>query len=187
MLEDANLLAQFITNELLYGLFEAVEKDCVSGDGAPTGIVGILGTSGVRTQAFATDIFTTTRQAIAAWEALGYADSLVFVLSSADFAAAQLLQAQTGGGFLMPGAPNERPPASLWGVPTVVRPGLPAKTGLLLNRSGLALYTDQQGVRVDWGTPNDTWSKNEIVARCEGRFALGVLQPAGQVSIATAA
>ena len=59
------------------------------------------------------------------------------------------------------------------------------RTDLAWNRSGLALYTDQQGVRVDWGTPGDSWSKNEIVARCEGRFDLAVLQPAGQVKIET--
>jgi HK97 family phage major capsid protein len=189
MLEDASLLADWVASELLYGLWEAVEKDVIAGapvDPAP-GITGILSTSGVRTQAFATDILTTSRAAIAASEALGYADSLVFVLSPTDWAAAQLATASTSGTFQFPGAPAERPPGTLWGVPVTVSTGLPVKVGLLLNTSGLALYTDVQGVRVDWGTPGDSWSKNEIVARCEGRFDLGVLQPAGQVRVATAA
>jgi HK97 family phage major capsid protein len=111
----------------------------------------------------------------------------VFVLSSTDFAAAQLLQAQTSGLYLQQGAPNERPPSTLWGVPTVVSTGLPAKTGLLLNKSGLALYTDQQGIRIDWSPGATGFEHNTVTARCEGRFDLAVLQPGAQVSIATAA
>jgi len=55
--------------------------------------------------------------------------------------------------------------------------GLPAKTAVLLDRNSVALYTDSAGIRTDWGSPADTWTRNQVVARNEGRFDLAVFLP----------
>ena len=187
MLEDANELATFLANELIYGVFQAVEADCINGASGGDTITGILATSGIRTVAFDTDILTTTRNALTEAQKLGYATSPVFVLNPDDLASVDLAKANTSGVYLLDGAPQQTPTPTLWGVPVVAAIGMPAKTGLLVDKPSLSLYTDRQGVRVDWGTPGDSWSKNEIVARCEGRFDLGVLMPVAAAKIATGA
>lgn len=187
MIEDANVLGSFIGSELLYGLGRAVEADVINGATGGVNIVGLLKTSGIVVQAFDTDILKTTRAALTTAQTTGYDGSLVFCLSAADWATAELSRAQTGGTFDFPGAPVDSAARRLWGQPVVTVVGLPAKTGILLDRSAVTLYVDRQGARVDWGSPSDTWSKNQTVARAELRADLGVLQPAGIVQIATAA
>ena len=65
--------------------------------------------------------------------------------------------------------------------------GLPAKTAVLLDRNSVALYTDSAGIRTRLGQPSgDTWTKNQVVARTEGRFDLAVFLPNAVTKIGTA-
>lgn len=47
---------------MLHGLQVAVENQVVNGDGTAPALRGILATSGIQTQAFATDILTSNPQ-----------------------------------------------------------------------------------------------------------------------------
>ncbi len=79
--------------------------------------------------------------------------SPVFVLSPGDRALAETHQASTSGVLdLSPSAPIDSAARRIWGLPVVlVVGGLPAGTGLLLDRSSLSLCVDRQGGRVDVG------------------------------------
>jgi hypothetical protein len=71
----------------------------------------------------------------------------------------------------------------LWGTPLVVTNAVTGGTAYSLASGAVGLNTDSQGVQVDFSeTSNaDDWSKNQLRARCEGRYATSVFAPLGVV------
>lgn len=192
LVDDAPVLAEFLASELLYAVTKALEADVIGNDptgvgGNPAGVRGLLKTSDIVIQAFDTDMLTSLRGAKTTAEALGYTDSLIYCLSPGDWASAELARASTGGTFDVSTSPIDAAPQRLWGLPVVVVSGLPAKTALLVDRSAVVLYTDRAGLSVTWASPSDQWQKNQITARAEGRWDLGVTQANAVTRIATAA
>ena len=59
---------------------------------------------------------------------------------------------------------------------------MPALTAWAVGEDSVTLSTDG-AMRVDWGTPNDTFTKNQLVARAETRANLDALRPSGLVKI----
>lgn len=185
-LEDTTALEQFIGDELLYGLRQALEAQVIKGDSTGENLSGIVSVSGIQTQAFATDLLTTTRGAITKAETAGH-EAGVFVLAPADWEKLELARTDTAGQLEL-GGPIDRAARKLWGVPVVLSLGLPASTGLLLDLSAVGLSTDSAGVETKWSeNVSDDFSKNQLRARVEGRFEVDVTQPLGVVKIATAA
>ena len=90
VLSDAPQLQRFVADELLYGLDVAIQAQALNGSGTAPNQTGILNTSGVSVQAFATNVLTSVRKAITSAETLGYAPS-VLVISPADWEALELL------------------------------------------------------------------------------------------------
>ncbi|WP_176459984.1 phage major capsid protein [Rhodococcus sp. 14-2470-1b] len=193
LLEDVNALSAWIENELLFGLRIAVENQVLNGDGqllsgstTDRAILGLNSTSGVQSQAFASNLLTTARRAITKLEVIGKSPS-VFVLSPTDWEALELTAA-TDDAVDYRGLPVDRAAQKLWGVPVSLSTALAAKAGVLLDTSTLRVVTDTQGVEVKWSENYaDDFAKNQLRARCEGRFELEVQQPLGTVKIATQA
>lgn len=182
-LGDVANLQQFIADELLYGLHRALENQVLNGTGAGQ-LTGILATSGIQTQAFATDLLTTTRQAVTKIENAGYTPS-AFALSPADWEALELARTDTAGTLEL-GGPVDRAARKLWGVPIAICNALPAKTAVLLDSSAVALDTDGR-LDVQWSEAvGDDFAKNLLRARCESRYHVSVYQPLGVVKLATA-
>jgi len=185
-IEDAQALEQFVADELVYGLNVALEGQALTGNGTPPNLAGITTTSGTQTQAFATDLLTTTRAAITKMETAGH-EAGVFVLSPADWEKLELARTDTAGNLEL-GGPIDRAARKLWSVPVVLSLKLPANSAVLLDVSSVGISTDQSGVQVQWSeNVSDDFSKNQIRARVEGRFQVDVFQPLGVVEIATAA
>ncbi|PFW99797.1 hypothetical protein CJ469_05069 [Nocardia farcinica] len=185
-LEDSDALELFVADELLFGLRQAIEAQVIAGDGTGENMTGLVNVSGGQAQAFATDLLTTTRSAVTRLETAGHTAGL-FVLSPADWEALELARTDTAGQLEL-GGPVDRAARKLWGVPVAVALGLPAKTGLLLDLSAVALSTDEAGIETKWSeNVSDDFSKNQIRARVEGRFELDVFQPLGIAKITTAA
>jgi Phage capsid family len=67
-----------------------------------------------------------------------------------------------------------------WGVPVAVSAATPALTAWLLATDAVNLSTDGE-IRTDWGTPGDTFQRNQLVARNEVRAQTDVLRPFGCV------
>lgn len=188
LMEDAAQLGTFIATGLLADVQEKVEHDIIDGTTAAGGIEGLLELAGTGSQAYTVDLLTTTRMALAQLQARysSTADAL-FVLSVNDWATLQTTKAETSGTFVFPGAPVDVPLQQLWGVPVVIEAGIADGTALLFLRSKTAIYLDQQGLRVDWGNPGDTFNRNQLVARAEMRVDLACFDVKAVIEIATAA
>lgn len=185
VLQDAPQLARFVQEEMLYGLDVAIQAQALSGSGTGANQTGLLNTSGVQVQAFATNILTSVRKAITAQETLGYAPS-VLVISPADWEALELL-ATTDAALSYRGVPLDQGERKIWGLRAVLSTGLPAKTAVVLDPNAVSIDT-VGGVEIEWAKEaGDLFSHNQIQARVETRIGVSVYQPAAVVKVATAA
>lgn len=185
LLGDNVNLERFVTDELVFGLRRAVETEVLSGDGTGEHFTGILNTSGLVVQAFATNALTTVRKAITTLEASGYTPGVI-VLHATDWEAIELLTA-TSGATDVRGVPVDPVTRRLWGVPVVLNQGLGDDVGLVIGDGAVTLDHDGR-VEVKWSDAvNDDFSKNQVRCRVEGRFGISVNQPGAVVQVATAA
>ncbi|MBB2892195.1 HK97 family phage major capsid protein [Flexivirga oryzae] len=181
-LVDNTELGTFIDSEMNYGLQVEIENQVINGNGTAPQLAGFANVSGIQTVPFATDPVTTCRTAITAVETIGL-QAGSFVLNPSDWAAIETLK-ETGVGYLLEGAgaPIDRIARRLWGVPVAVSNAVPAGTGWLLAKEALMLVSSQV-VSLKWAQPRDLFERNQILARCEGRFELAIPRPAGVVKM----
>lgn len=176
MLTDNTMLVSFIDAELGYGLRAAIEAKIVA---------DLTGTSGIQTQAFATDLLTTSRSAITKLETMGSTPGY-WIFTPADWQTLELTKASGTGDFQMgPGLPVDRAARRLWGLPVVVNQALAAATAWLVATDAASLSTDG-GVSLKWGAPADGFNKNLVTARCEMRVNTDVERPFGVCKLALA-
>ncbi|GAA1970530.1 hypothetical protein GCM10009718_02560 [Isoptericola halotolerans] len=180
LLEDASSLRTWVGTELAEAVQTELESQVLAGDGTGENFTGLSTITGHQTQAFQTDPLVTLRYGLSDLETLGITPSFV-ALSAADWLTIQTTR-NTGGGFDV-GGPIDTTARTAWGTQVVVVPGLAAGTGWVVGQDSLTLSTDNHGVRVEWGTPGDTFTRNQLVARVEGRFNLDVLRPHGLVEM----
>jgi HK97 family phage major capsid protein len=183
-LQDGPSLAQFVRDELLYGLMFELEDQILNGDGTGINFTGLANTSGIQTQALVgTDLLATTRRALTDLETLGLSPAY-FVFSAPDWEAIEMAAAAqfAANPNINPVTPMSR---RLWGLPVVTTVSQAAETGYLIAADSVALRTDTQGVAIEWDT-SIGFTVNTVRARCEGRFGLTVLRPPGVVKIALA-
>ncbi|CAM3214170.1 HK97 family phage prohead protease [Prescottella defluvii] len=181
---DNAALGDFLNAEMLDGLRQAVEAQVLNGDGTGNNMTGVLATSGVLVQAFATDLVTTTRKAITSLETQGRKPG-VFVLSPTDWEALELAR-NTSGSFDLAHTAVDRAARKLHGVPVTVSTALPIKMAVLLDLDAVKVDTDTHGLVVEWGTAGDDFKQNAQRLLVEGRFGVSVLRPSGVVKIDTA-
>lgn len=184
---DVPALTEFLNAELNFGLVRALEREIFYGDGTAAHLHGIAQEVGVQVQAFDTNIFATTRRAVTKVVNLGY-NPQVFVLGPADLEAIDLATTSGSGEFVNQSGPFNPAEAKLWGVPVVVSTSLDAGEGFLLSEDSVKLYADQgPTIRTEWDRASDDFTRNQVRARLEGRFEVGVSRPEGIVRIDTAA
>lgn len=173
-LKDSTSLQQFIATQLFFMLREALEAEVLTGDGTPGHFRGLLNTSGVQTQAYATDAVTTLRLAALKLENVGQTADL-FIVNSTDWATIETQRA-TSGAFDL-GGPIDRAAQKLWSTQVVTSTRIPAGTALALDQTAVGLDTDGN-IEIKWDQASG-FDKNQVRARVEGRFGLSVFQPAG--------
>ncbi|WP_096906139.1 phage major capsid protein [Dietzia sp. WMMA184] len=183
---DVDALTRFLDSELRYGLFSCVEDQVLNGDGTGQNLTGLLETSGVQTQPFADDLLTTLRRSVTKLENVGHQPTAV-VIRPEDWEAVELSTSSGSGEFTFASSPIDRAARRVWGVQVAVSNALPVGSAVMLDTSTLALYSDRQGVAVEWSTSGDDFDRNQVRARCEGRFPLAVYQPTGSVIVSTSA
>lgn len=180
LLEDAGNLATWVASELADAIEAALETEVLSGDGTGAHFTGLANTTGIQTQTFQTDGITTVQHGLSKLETIGVAPQFV-ALAPADWLKIQTTR--TVGGTFDVGGPISATERTAWGVQVVTVPGLPAGTGYVVGEDSLVISTDNAGVRVEWGTPGDSFTRNEVIARVEGRFNLDVPKPHGIVKL----
>ena len=115
---DRSSLETFLRSEMQYGLERALESNVVSGLGTGETLTGILTVSGTTPVACATDLLTTSRNALTALEALGVVPT-AYVFNPTDAAALDLVREGAGTGSFLLGGPGSAAGMSLWGIPRV--------------------------------------------------------------------
>jgi HK97 family phage major capsid protein len=91
---------------------------------------------------------------------------------------AVVLTKTTQGAYVYAGPPGSNAPPSIFGIPIIPSPNVPAGTAVVSNfRQAVSLY-ERENVTVMWGTTGTEFSQNLVSAVCEMRAALTVPQPA---------
>jgi HK97 family phage major capsid protein len=163
----------------------AVENEVISGDGNGEHMTGILDTSGIVVQAFATDALTSVRKAITTLDGQGYVPGVI-VLHAGDWEKIELLTASTGS-IDTRGVPVDPVARRLWGCPVVINNNLGNKVGLVIGDGAVVLDHDGR-VETKWtDAVNDDVARNQVRCRVEGRFGLSVSQPGAVVKVGTQA
>lgn len=181
LLADEVSLNTWVAAELADAVLSALEDEILNGDGTGEHFTGLASTSGVQTQPFVVDQLVTVRHGLSKLQTLGI-DASVVALAAADWLAIQTTRNASGG--FDTGGPINATAQTAWGIPVVVVPGLDAGAGWVIGADTTLLSYDQEAaLRIDWGTPGDTFNHNQLVGRVEGRFNLDVLRPHGVVQL----
>jgi HK97 family phage major capsid protein len=127
---DHASLEDFLRSEMEAGILDALQEQVVNGDGTGENLTGILATSGIISQAFATDRLTSIRKGLTQLQATGVTPNAL-VLNPADLEALDLLRADGATGAFLLGDPSAESASNIWSVPRVPSNAVAAGTALL--------------------------------------------------------
>lgn len=175
---DAGQLRGIIDQELREAIIEELESQILSGTGVSPELAGISGTVGILTQAFATNVLTTTRKAITNLAVNGRENPTGFVMHPNDWEAAELA--------LFAAAPYLPYQKSLWRVPVVESFDMTAGIGYLANWKKAVLWDRQQATISMSDSHSDFFVRNLIAVLAELRAAFGVIKPTAFVKMTLA-
>lgn len=166
-------LARILDTEMRQGVVNAVEADVLNGDGVDK-IKGLMQTTGVRQQAFATDAITTLRKSITTMLLAGVVPN-AWVLNPQDIENLELARENgTTGGFLLDQADSLGRVTKVSVVPSVA---VPAGQGILADWSTAKLVVREDVSSVVATQSGDMFERNACKVRTEGRFGAQFLQP----------
>lgn len=176
VLSDGEALQTWVGQELSQAVLTALEAQVLSGDGAGDNLTGLANTSGIQTFTSAagnTDKLVELRKALTRLETAGEVP-VQFILSPADWEA--LTIKRNASGEFDTGSAINAETRKAWGVPVGLSNSLAANSYYLLGE-GAAVIGRDVGIVTEWGTPGDSFSRNQVVGRTEGRFNLEVRRP----------
>lgn len=184
-LSDAGQLRTLIDNFLRYGLEEELEDQIVAGDGSGENFDGIGHLSGVQSQAFDTDLFTTTRKARTKVRTVGRDIPTAYLMNPADWETLDLLFDNEARYYF--GGPSQMGTPRLWGLSVVESEAVPAGTAYVGNFRKCVLW-EREGATIQVSDSHaDFFIRNMVAILAEMRAAFGILQPTSIVEIALAA
>ena len=183
MWNDFPMLRDYVNMRLRFMVEAKEEQQLLNGTGAGQQITGILQTSGIQTQALATDIGITTYKAITKIRSIGMFEPTGAVFHPNDWEQVRLLQDLNGqyyGGGPFTGAYGNNGIArdSIWGLPVVITTAITEGTGLVgAFRLGAQIW-QREGINVEaTNTNEDDFVYNRMTIRVEERLALAVYRP----------
>jgi HK97 family phage major capsid protein len=178
-LSDAGQLRTLIDSFLRYGLDEELEDQILTGDGNGENFTGVLNTANTSSQAFDTNILTTTRKARTKVRTLGRARPTAWVMHPNDWEDFDLLQDNEAryyyGGPSNPGQPR------LWGLPVVESEGMTEGTTVVADWRLAVLWDRMQTAISMSNSHSDFFVRNLVAILAEMRAAFGVIRPAAFV------
>ena len=180
-LADVAQLEGLINDQLSADVAEAEESQILNGDGEGENFTGINATSGIQTQAWATDLFTTVRKGVTKLRTVGRVNPTALVLNPADAEAIDLLK--DGENRYYYGGPSVINQRTLWGVPVVESETQAAGTGLMGDFSKAVLWDREQTTVTMTDSHSDFFIRNLVAVLAEERLAFGVTRPTAFVSL----
>lgn len=177
-LADASQLRGLIDDELRGDLAEEEEDQILNGDGTGENLTGILSTSGIQTQAFATDMLTTIRRSKTKVRTVGRTPANGILMNPEDVETLDLSKPTSGNGqFYGPGPFANSPIPTVWGLPIVESEAIAAKTALVGNFSKAVLWDREQASITATDSHADFFIRNLVAILGEERVAFGVTRP----------
>ncbi|MBD3942812.1 phage major capsid protein [Microbacterium sp. NEAU-LLC] len=180
-LDDYNGLIQILQNQMGAGLMEALEEDILNGAIQPQdGFTGVLNTSGIQTQAWATDLLTTMSNA--KYKLVNTHESPnAWVLNPNDVQRLELIREDgaTGPFMFRNGIADVE---KFVGAPIVPSTAITAGVGLLgdWEQTELIIREDDH---LDIDTSGAKFEKNQVQFRLEGRYGFTIERPMAFVSV----
>jgi HK97 family phage major capsid protein len=180
-LADAPQLRMYIETFLRYGVDERLEDEIITGDGTGEHFRGVLNTPGTLSQAWTTDILTTTRKARTKVRVTGRAKPTAYVMHPNDWETIDLLQDNEGRYYY--GGPSVLGSPRLWGLPVVESEAMPEGEGVVADwRRGVLLDREQVQILVS-DSHSDFFTRNMIAILAELRAVFFIVRPAAFVEI----
>jgi HK97 family phage major capsid protein len=180
-LADAPQVRSMIDSFLLYGLDEELEDQILNGDGVGENFTGITNTSGTQTQAWDTDLLTTTRKARTKVRVTGRAQPSAYLMHPNDWERLDLLQDNEARYFF--GGPSVLGNARLWGLPVVESEAQVEGAGICADWRWAMLWDREQANILISDSHADFFIRNLLAILAELRAAFTVIRPAAFVEI----
>lgn len=180
-LSDVAALEGLINDELQADIAETEEDQILNGNGSGENFTGINNTSGIQTQAWSTDLFTTVRKGITKARTVGRVNPTALVLNPSDAEVVDLLK--DGNNQYYYGGPQAIGQRTLWGVPVVESESQPSGTGLLGDFAKAVVWDREQATVTMTDSHADFFVRNLVAILAEERLAFGVTRPSAFVSL----
>jgi HK97 family phage major capsid protein len=180
-LADWAALQGLIDDELRLDVLETEENEILNGDGTGEHFTGINNTSGIQTQAWSTDFFTTTRKALTLARTVGRVNPTAWVFNPSDGEVIDLLKDDNGQYYH--GGPFYGGPNTLWGVPWTESESQTAGTGLLGDYKKAVVWDREQTTVTMSDSHADFFVRNLVAVLAEERLAFGVTRPKAFVQV----
>lgn len=180
-LADVAQLEGLINDELRADIAEEEEDQILNGNGSGENFTGIVNTSGIQTQAWATDLFTTVRKGVTKARTVGRVNPNALVLNPADAERVDL--AKDGNDRYYYGGPQAIGQRTLWGIPVVESESQAEGTGLLGDFSKAVVWDREQTTVTMTDSHADFFIRNLVAILAEERLAFGVVRPSAFVSL----
>jgi len=184
-LSDASQLRGIIDQELSDDLNEEFEDQLVNGNGVGENFTGILNTSGILTQAWDTDLITTSRKAITTLRTTGRATPTAWVMNPADMETIDLLK--DGDNRYYWGGPMREGPRTLWGYPVVESEAKAEGSAILGDWRKAVVWDRQRSTIAVSDSHEDFFIRNMVAILAEMRAAFGVIRPTAFIEVDFAA
>lgn len=191
-LDDAQLLRQFVDQELRYGLFVALDNQILVGNGTAPNLRGLNSTAGTQTVTTGADALVRVRTAITSLQAVDLEPDAL-VISPSDWARVESVAiAQYAANPNM--SPMDLMTRRVFGVNVLVSTAATNGTAWLGAFRDGAFLVIREEARIDWseaaynvGPPiSSDFERNLIRFRAEMRVGFAVTRPAGFVKITIA-
>lgn len=178
---DARGIMQYIDEFLRWGLRDALNDQIINGTGTTPQLRGLDDLSGTQTQAFDTDILTTTRKARTLVRTVGKATPTAYVMSPENWEEIDLLQDNEARYFF--GGPSRVGTPVLWGLPVVEEEAVAADQGFVGDWRMGVIFDRQQTQVYMTDSHSDFFVRNILVLLAEMRVAIAWLRPAAFVEM----
>lgn len=179
-LSDAGQLRGIIDADLRYGLNEELEDQIVKGSGSGENFTGIHNTSGIQTQAYTTDLPTTTRKAITKMRTVAMERPTGWLFAPANWESFDLLKGTDNYFF---GGPVVAGRKSLWGYPVAECDAVLEGHAFLGNLRRCHLWI-REAISVSLSdSHSDYFVRNLVAVLAELRAAFGITKPTAIVNV----
>jgi HK97 family phage major capsid protein len=172
-LDDVPSLRAVLEDDLRRLLLLKIDEKLLTGTGTPPEIRGVLNTSGILTQAFATDALNSISLGITQIVAGGSGYPTGIVMNPTNWQTTRMLN--TNGVWYF-GSPADAGVSRLFGIPVITSPSMTAGFALVGDFTFGTIF-ERWGVTFIVGLKNDDIIKNLQTIVCEARLALAIRRP----------